>query len=152
MPGDRPPPPARTLFAVTGPTAAAGVCGLLDSEPYPDPVSRLPDAIAPDGSEIRYLVLEANRASLVEVSLKPGAVTRPVRHRTVEEIWYFLAGTGTVWLDGEVVDVVRGSTVVIPTGRAFQFRSSGDEALRFLCYTSPPWPGNDEAETVDTGA
>ena len=107
-----------------------------------------PDAIAPDGSEIYYRELGGSRASLVEVVLKPGRVSRPVRHRTVEEIWYFLAGTGKVWIDGAVHDVRPGSTVVIPTGRAFHFQAIGDEALRFLCYTSPPWPGDDEAEFV----
>ncbi len=83
--------------------------------------------------------------------LRPGGVSRPVRHRTVEEIWYFLAGTGKVWLEGEVIDVQTGSTVVIPTGRAFQFQTTGDQPLRFLCYTSPPWPGDDEAEEIDAG-
>ena len=118
---------------------------------YPDRVNGPPDAIAPDGSEIHYRVLDAERASLVEVVLKPGGVSRPVRHRTVEEIWYFLAGTGQVWLEGDVIDVRPGSTVVIPTGRAFQFQATGDEPLRFLCFTSPPWPGDDEAEPVKSG-
>ena len=110
--------------------------------------SEQPDAIAPDGSEIYHRVLDASRASLVEVVLKPGRVSRPVRHRTVEEIWYFTAGTGRVWIEDEVIDVRPGSTVVVPTGRAFHFTCTGDEALRFLCYTSPPWPGDEEAELV----
>lgn len=114
-------------------------------------MSERPDAIAPDGSEIYYRVLDAGRASLVEVVLRPGQRSRPVRHRTVEEIWYFLGGTGKVWLDGDVREVQSGSTVVIPTGSAFQFEATGDEPLRFLCYTSPPWPGDDEAELLDVG-
>jgi mannose-6-phosphate isomerase-like protein (cupin superfamily) len=114
-------------------------------------VSGPPDAIAPDGSEIYYRVLGASRASLVEVVLRPGGVTRPVRHRTVEEIWYFIAGTGQIWLDDEVRDVQVGSTVVVAPERDFQFRTTGVEALRFLCYTSPPWPGDDEAVRVEAG-
>ena len=114
-------------------------------------MSKRPDAIAPDGSEIYYRVLDASRASLVEVVLRPGRKSRPVRHRTVEEIWYFLGGSGKVWLDGGVREVQPGSTVVIPTGSAFQFEATGDEPLRFLCYTSPPWPGDDEAIVLDDG-
>ena len=119
-----------------------------------------PDAIAPDGSEIRYRVLDARRASLVEVTLPPGATSRPVRHRTVEEIWYILEGSGEVWLgeqeggagDAGLVRAVRpGDTVVIPTGRPFQFRALGGAPLRFLCYTSPPWPGDDEAVRLEQG-
>ncbi len=114
-------------------------------------MTRPPDAIAPDGSEIRYLVLNATTASLVEVTLQPGGVSRPVRHRTVEEIWYFVGGSGTVWLADELIKVGPSSTVVIPSGAAFQFRSDGEQALRFLCYTSPPWRGDDEAGPVETG-
>jgi mannose-6-phosphate isomerase-like protein (cupin superfamily) len=111
----------------------------------------VPDAIAPDGSEIHFRILDARRASLVEVVLPPGRTSRPVRHRTVEEIWYFLAGAGEVWVAGETRPVGPGDTVVIPTGAAFQFRAHGPEPLRFLCYTSPPWPGEEEAEPVAEG-
>ncbi len=112
---------------------------------------RAPDALAPDGSEIYLLGTHAERASLVEVVLRPGGVSRPVRHRSVEEIWHFVAGAGEVWMSGATVAVEAGSTLVIPTDMAFQFRCTGSEPLRFLCFTSPPWPGNDEAEPVESG-
>lgn len=115
----------------------------------------MPDAIAPDGSEIYFLVGDAQRASLVEVRLPAEQTSRPVRHRTVEEIWYFLAGQGRVWRrapDGreQIEEVQPGSVVTIPTGWAFQFQASGDD-LRFLCYTSPPWPGDQEAQPASPG-
>ncbi|MEP7105149.1 MAG: cupin domain-containing protein [Chloroflexota bacterium] len=110
-----------------------------------------PDAIAPDGSEIRLLVTGAARASLVEVTLPAGAISRPVRHRTVEEIWFFIEGRGQVWVGGQVTAVEPGARVVIPTGVPFQFAAAAGGPLRFLCYTSPPWPGEDEAETVAGG-
>ncbi len=80
-----------------------------------------------------------------------------MRHRTVEEIWYFLAGSGEVWMrspDGSVDTTTRvepGETITIPTGSAFQFRALGDEPLRFICFTSPPWPGEEEAIPVADG-
>jgi mannose-6-phosphate isomerase-like protein (cupin superfamily) len=129
----------------------------LASYIYVATIERVPDAIAPDGSEIHFRVLDAQRASLVEVVLHAGRTSRPVRHRTVEEIWYFLAGSGDVWLrspDG-AVDAIRhiepGETVTIPTGWAFQFRTASHDALRFLCFTSPPWPGEGEAVPVAEG-
>jgi len=116
----------------------------------------MPDAIAPDGSEITFLVGNARRASLVEVRLPAGETTRPVRHRTVEEIWYVLAGEGRVWRrppsGAAVIDEVGpGRTLVIPTGWSFQFQAGPAADLRFLCYTSPPWPGDEEAEPVPEG-
>ena len=83
--------------------------------------------------------------------LRPGGVSRPVKHRTVEEVWYFLGGRGEVWVGGTTTRVTAGSTVIIPTGSPFQFRTIGDEPLRFLCFTSPPWPGDSEAVAVADG-
>jgi len=117
----------------------------------------VPDAIAPDGSEIYYRVVDAKNASVVEVALAAGRTTRAVRHRTVEEIWYVLAGAGEVWLrapdqaGSNTRSVVSGDTVVIPTGWDFQFRATGDRSLRFVCFTSPPWPGEQEVIPVDDG-
>jgi mannose-6-phosphate isomerase-like protein (cupin superfamily) len=116
----------------------------------------VPDAIAPDGSEIYFLVGDARRASLVEVRLGAGQTTKAMRHRTVEEIWYVLAGEGRVWQQcpgeaAEVKDVSPGSVLTIRTGCGFQFQAAPRTQLRFLCYTSPPWPGDQEAEAVTHG-
>lgn len=135
----------------------------MSPEPVPPPAgraARAPDAIAPDGSEIRLLATSshgATRASLCEVRLAAGAVSRPVRHRAVEEIWYVTRGRGRIWrcppgAVADAIEVAPGDTVVIPTGWSFQFAASPDTELRFLCYTSPPWPGPDEAEPVASGA
>lgn len=118
-----------------------------------------PDAIAPDGSEI-FLLLGpeqgTTRASMVEVVLPVGEVSTAVRHRTVEELWYFLEGRGQVWRrlpDGaeQVAEVEPGLALAMPTGCAFQFRNTGERPLRFLCVTCPPWPGAHEAEVVEPG-
>jgi len=117
-----------------------------------------PDTIAPDGSEIRLLATRAEgatRASLCEVQLPAGAISRPVRHRSVEEIWHVTSGRGRVWrcpagTPAEPIEIGPGDTLVIPTGWAFQF-SAAETGLRFLCYTAPPWPGADEAEPVAEG-
>jgi mannose-6-phosphate isomerase-like protein (cupin superfamily) len=122
--------------------------------------ARAPDTLAPDGSEIRLLATVAHgatRASLCEVTLAAGAISRPVRHRTIEEIWHVTAGRGRVWRcpPGAAtlpVDVTAGDTLVIPRGWAFQFSASPETDLTFLCYASPPWPGPEEAEPVDAGA
>ncbi len=137
----------------------------MTPEPHVPPPSRRSaqrDAIAPDGSEIRLLADErhfASRSSLVEVTLPAGQISRPVYHRTVEEIWYVLEGRGRVWRcppDADTTsvqpqDVWPGDTLVIPIGWRFQFASAPDAALRFLCHTTPPWPGDDEAVTAEGG-
>ena len=109
------------------------------------------DTLAPDGSEIR-LLSSARRGSMVHCTLNPGEVSLPVAHKTVEEVWYFLEGTGQLWRkygdEERVVDVAPGVSLSIPVGAHFQFRTTGDRPLRFLIVTMPPWPGEDEAYPV----
>ena len=117
-------------------------------------VARDYDTLAPDGSQIRLLHSLAS-ASVVHCTLPVGAVTVPVRHRTVEEVWFFLAGAGQVWRKQgdreQVLDVAPGLSLTIPLGTDFQFRNTGEVPLEFIITTSPPWPGEDEALTLDEG-
>ena len=111
-----------------------------------------PDAIAPDGSEVRVLC-QLSRGGLAIFSLPPNAVSKAVAHRTVEEIWYVLSGAGRMWRKlGEQEDVVElapGVSLTIPTGTHFQFRCDGDHPLEVIGATMPPWPGEDEAFFVN---
>ena len=120
------------------------------------------DAVAPDGSEIRLLLNESHYASsgsMVEVTLPAGQVSRPVYHRTVEELWYILEGRGQVWRcppdadpsGTEPAAVEPGDALTIPTGWSFQFSADAGAGLRFLCVTIPPWPGADEARPAGYG-
>jgi mannose-6-phosphate isomerase-like protein (cupin superfamily) len=116
------------------------------------PLPERPDAVAPDGSFVRVLPgLEA--AGFAHFELPAGATSVAVRHRTVEEIWHFTGGRGELWRrrDGVAgVDVVApGTTITIPLGTTFQFRSTSDEALTAVACTMPPWPGDGEAVRAD---
>ena len=115
---------------------------------------RLPgprDAVAPDGSDVRVL-LRLEGGSMAHFELAPGRTSTPVSHRTVEEIWFFLAGRGEFWRKQgqreEVVAVEPGVCVTIPLGTHFQFRSFGSEPLAAVGVTMPPWPGDGEATQV----
>ncbi len=107
------------------------------------------DVLAPDGSEVRIL-LSRPGGSMAHFLLPPGQVSKAVRHRSVEEIWYILAGQGEMWRsDTGVVALSSGICLTIPAGTAFQFRTLGTEALTAVAVTMPPWPGPDEAEYVE---
>ena len=111
-----------------------------------------PDVIAPDGSEVRTLAA-ASRGSMAQFALAPGAVSRAVAHRSVEEIWLFTGGRGRLWrrlgTQEETVEVSSGVSIAIPVGASFQFRCDGDEPLIAVGVTMPPWPGDGEAYAVD---
>ena len=111
-----------------------------------------PDVTAPDGSDVRIL-LGLDGGTMAHFQLAPGETTLAIRHRTVEEIWYILAGTGEMWrkqTDRETVEsLTPGICITIPVGTHFQFRALGDEPLAAVAITMPPWPGEDEAVFVD---
>ena len=50
-----------------------------------------PDALAPDGSEVRILA-NTPRGSMAEFLLPPGKTSIAVAHKTVEEVWFFTQG------------------------------------------------------------
>jgi mannose-6-phosphate isomerase-like protein (cupin superfamily) len=109
----------------------------------------LPDAIAPDGSEIRLLKSNTPGSSMVHALLRPGSVTRAVHHRTVEEAWNCVGGEGKLWRRNEngesEVHLAPGTSLDIPLGTHFQFRADGKSPLEIVITTTPPWPGDDEA-------
>ena len=49
----------------------------------------------------------------------------------------------------QLTDVRAGVSLTIPFGVHFQFRNTGDVTLKFIITTMPPWPGPDEAFTVN---
>lgn len=109
---------------------------------------RDPDVTAPDGSEVRILLSLAG-GSMAHFQLAPGAVSRAVVHRTVEEIWYVLMGSGEMWRahagQAEIIALAPGLCLTIPVGTSFQFRNLGAQPLAAVAVTIPPWPGADEA-------
>ena len=92
---------------------------------------------------------------MVHCSLAAGRVSAPVRHQTVEEIWYFIEGQGEVWrrasgsVAGEVTPVQPGTALDLPVATHFQFKNTGSQPLRFIILTMPPWPGDEEAVPVE---
>jgi mannose-6-phosphate isomerase-like protein (cupin superfamily) len=110
-----------------------------------------PDAVAPDGSDVRVL-LRLGRGSMAHFELAPGRVSRAVAHRAVEELWYILDGRGQMWRrQGErqqTVPLRPGTCLSIPAGTHFQFRAAAGGPLSAVGVTMPPWPGDDEAYEV----
>ena len=116
--------------------------------------SDAPDATAPDGAEIRVLIDRpqgAVRLSLAEALVKPRERTACVSHKTIEEIWYIVRGSGVFHRlspDGgeeQTTKVAPGDALLIPTGYRFWVDNTGPDDLVFLCCDAPPWPGAEEA-------
>ena len=73
--------------------------------------------------------------------LDPGAGEGSHAHRgrgALEEIYYFLQGSGIMWVDGEEVEVRSGDVVMVSPGADHGFRNSGDSVLKLLIAWGPP--------------
>jgi mannose-6-phosphate isomerase-like protein (cupin superfamily) len=105
-----------------------------------------PDAVAPDGSEVRVLVT-CEGASMAHFSLAAGATSVALAHRTLDELWYVVSGAGEMWRRSEetgeetTVEMAPGVALSIPRRTHFQFRSTGTEPLAAVGTTVPAWPG-----------
>lgn len=106
---------------------------------------------APDGSQVDILAA-CTRGSMARFSLAADRVSKAVRHRTIQELWYITAGTGEMWrregTNEQIVALSPGVSLAISAGVAFQFRSHGPGTLEAVGVSMPPWPGMDEAEFV----
>lgn len=82
-------------------------------------------------------------------SFAPGTETGFLHtHKTHEELYFFLAGTGEFQVDGQVVPVCEGSVVrVAPAGKR-SVRNNGTEPLVMLCiqYRSATFTAEDAAD------
>src|SRR4051794_7798886 len=125
--------PARMAATWRSPTARSAACAPACVFPYEagmtlqsKTLGASPDAMAPDGSEVRLLAALAC-GSFAHFTLAAGQVSAPVAHRTVEEIWYFVAGAGEVWRrlgdEESVTPVAPGVALTIPLSAHFQFRA-----------------------------
>lgn len=107
---------------------------------------------APDGSEVRPLV-RLSGGSMAHFRLPAGMVTKAVRHRTVDELWYVVDGHGELWrrqgAHSEIVALEAGVAASIPVGTDFQFRADEQYELTIVAVTMPPWPNADEAQLVE---
>jgi mannose-6-phosphate isomerase-like protein (cupin superfamily) len=106
------------------------------------------DYAAPDGSEVRLLVQGAG-GGMAHFRLVPGEKSLPKMHRSVEELWFFVAGRGEMCVGDAAITVCEGVSVRIPPRTRFQFRSDGSIPLEAVAVTMPPWPGADEAEDAE---
>jgi len=79
---------------------------------------------------------------------EPGGATPPNSHRTAYEFFAILAGTGKGLCNGEEVDLLPGSTLMLPPGMEHVVKNTGEGKLYALCVMVP----NEEfAEMIHNG-
>ncbi len=115
-------------------------------------LSTAPVETAPDGSLVHVLAKVAGGSS-ARFELPAGAVSVAVVHKSVDEIWYFVSGSGRFWRGDanaeQTVNVRAGTSLSVAQGVCFQFAADPGQPLVAVGFTVPAWPGDAEAQPVE---
>ena len=100
-----------------------------------------------DGSAVREIAgppsATAERQSLAEATVAPGAETIEHYHRVAEEIYHFVSGAGRLRVGDDESPVTAGDTVAIAPGVRHKVWNPGPEPLVLFCCSSPPYAHED---------
>jgi len=105
-----------------------------------------------DGSIIRELMHPSTHGnvnqSFAEAEVPVGASTLLHVHMKSEEIYHITAGQGMMSLGGREFQVNSGDTICINPKMEHSITNTGQEPLKFMCASSPPYSHDD---TILTG-
>jgi mannose-6-phosphate isomerase len=71
------------------------------------------------------------------------------RHARRSEHWFFVAGTGTVLLDGEPRLVTMGMAIDVPSGTAHRAHNTGESDMVFIEVQHGDYFGEDDIVRLD---
>lgn len=96
-----------------------------------------------EGRDLHWIINEetvgAKQMSIAVMHCFPNAVVKPLHaHRDIEEVIYILEGAGQSWIDGEIVDFVKGDAVFFPANSKHQVRNTTDDMLVTASIFSQP--------------
>ncbi|ABX05639.1 MAG TPA: cupin domain-containing protein [Herpetosiphon sp.] len=107
--------------------------------------------VAGDGCHLRELLHPTQQPIRIGYSLAHAYVD--VGCRTADhwleqsEVYYIIAGHGTMVLDGQAHAIEAGSYYYIPPRCSQWLRNDGEQRLEFLCIVEPPWTAAGETIT-----
>ena len=69
----------------------------------------------------------------------PGNTSNPHTHDDAEEIFYVISGHGRIRVGEEEEAIGPGSCIFVPVGNEHQLINTGDETLKVVAATAPPF-------------
>jgi mannose-6-phosphate isomerase-like protein (cupin superfamily) len=94
-------------------------------------------ALAQENSFFRKEILTNENSQLVLMSVNPGDDIGEETH-DVDQVLYFLSGSGEAILNGERSPIKANSLVVVPAGTLHNFVNTGNQPLKLFTIYSPP--------------
>lgn len=94
-------------------------------------------ALAQANTDFRREILTNKHSQLVLMHIEPGDEIGEETHE-VDQILFFVSGTGEAILDGERSPVKANSLVEVPAGTLHNFVNTGSEPLKLFTIYAPP--------------
>jgi mannose-6-phosphate isomerase-like protein (cupin superfamily) len=111
-------------------------------------INECEEFLAGDHTHLRELLHPARSAVKVSYSLAHGKLAPGVhskRHRlSSSEVYYFLMGRGTFYIDGQTLSIEPSMVVYVPPGAEQWVDNQGGSTMEFLCLVDPAWKHEDE--------
>jgi mannose-6-phosphate isomerase-like protein (cupin superfamily) len=111
-------------------------------------LSECQEFLAGDHTVLRELLHPGKQAVQLGYSLAHGKLAagrRSKRHKLASsEVYYFIAGRGTLTVDGNTHPVEAGSVIYVPPGGTQSLENTGTADIEFLCLVDPAWRVEDE--------
>ena len=86
----------------------------------------------------REVLFTGPKTQLVVMHIPPGGDVGAETHEHVEQVLFFLSGTGKAILDGKESPVRAGDVVVVTPGTHHNFINEGREPLKIYTIYAPP--------------
>lgn len=81
----------------------------------------------------------SNRVTITSVTVDPGAEQPRHAHKTSEQIWIAVEGSGTLLLEGDTtLEFHAGQVVRFEDGDEHGFKNTGCTPFKYVSITSPP--------------
>jgi len=112
-------------------------------------LSECPEFLAGDHTVLRELLHPSKHPVQLGYSLAHGRLAAGQRSKwhvlTSSEVYYFIAGTGTLWIGDVAYPVEAGSLMYVPPNTKQSLTNTGTADVEFLCVVDPAWRMEDEA-------
>ncbi len=103
--------------------------------------------VARDGALIFELFINTGikitNMSIASGYLKPRQKALPHYHKTSEEIYYVISGSGKVRVGKTIEKIKEGEAVYIPIRAAHALENTRDSKMKILAVCSPPYQDSD---------
>jgi len=81
----------------------------------------------------------SNRVTITSVTVEPGAEQPRHTHKTSEQVWIAVEGSGTLLLEGDATLAFhQGQVVRFQDGDVHGFRNTSAAPFKYISITSPP--------------